>query len=489
VAALPSGVPNLDLLLGGGVPAGNLMLLVGQAGSGKTTLALQSAFHTAAQGSVVCYVSTTSEPSGRLLEHARSYEFYDERVLGRRLFLISVYPLIEQGLDAVRAAMEREVREHGATLLILDGLTTISELEPDPRERRRFVYVLGAMLSTLGCTLLVTSSRTDATGSQGLAEFTMADVLVKLTQTVIGTRSERQLQVVKVRGQSPVLGIHTVSLDRLGLTIFPRFEALAYTGEIRAPRERTTTGVAEIDAMISGGLPAGSVTALAGSVGTGKTLLALQFLLEGARTGQKGLFVSARETRAELIDKARSFGYDLETPLADGSILFEYLPPVDLLIDRAMNIIAETLARGDCRRCVVDGIEQMMEAIAGESRRRTMMDVLAGLLRSRGVTAVIPVAVSQIVGPELDLEHTPMAALAQNLILLRYVEYRGELHRILSLLKVRDSDFDPSIRRYTITGSGLRVLARTDDADALLTGIARLASEARVKRSAEPEDE
>ena len=482
----PSGVPGLDRVLAGGVPGGDMLLVTGAAGSGKTTLSLQVAFHAAARGSSACFVSTASESPSRLLEHARSYAFYDEEVVGRDLSLLSVFPLIDEGLQPVREALEREVRENEATLLVLDGLMSLYDLRPDPREIRRFLYDLSATLSTLGCTLLVTSSRVDLDDPSRAAEVTMADVLIQLSQRLEGSHARRYLQAVKVRGRSPLLGLHSVKIDERGLTVFPRFESLASSAEPPLVPERVSSGLPELDAMISGGLPAGSVTALAGAVGTGKTLLGLHFLLEGAARGETGVLLTLRETERELIAKARGFGLDLETPIRDERILVVRHSPVDLVVDPVMQGLDGILARGDARRFVLDGAAELFQPIPDAVRRRALMHVLSELLRSRGITAVISVPVSQIVGPELDLERTPLAAFAHNLLLMRYVEFEGELHRILSILKVRDSDFDASIRRYVIEGGGLRILAPARTAEGLLAGISRLPSEARVKRTAGP---
>jgi circadian clock protein KaiC len=315
----------------------------------------------------------------------------------------------------------------------------------------------------------------------------MADVLIHLTQSVERTGARRFLQAVKVRGQTPLLGLHTVRIDERGMQSFPRFESLAGTASDAVPQGRRASGLSQLDEMLSGGLPNGSVTALAGAVGTGKTLLSLQFLLEGAHRGEPGLLVSLRETRAELIAKARAFGMDLDTPIRSGGIRFVHRSPVDLAVDEAMHALVGKL--GGVQRFVLDSILELLEPISEEPRRRTLLHVLADQLRSHAITAMIPVSVSQAVGPELDLERTPLAALAHNLLLMRYVEYQGELHRILSLLKVRDSDFDASIRHYMITSEGLRLFAPADTAQGLLSGISHLASEARVKRPAGQEGE
>jgi circadian clock protein KaiC len=489
MVAQSSGVPQLDQVLGGGIPTGDLVLVTGAAGSGKTTLALQMAFDLAARGEVACFVSSTSESPKRLLEHARTYHFYDESQVGKGLVLLNVFPLIQEGLEPVRHALEREVRAHDCRLLVLDGLMTMYDLHPEPREVRRFLYELTSLLSTLGCTLLITSSRADQGEPAQAAELTMADVLIRLEQRVQGTRAQRTVQVVKVRGQTPLGGVHAVRLDYRGLAVFPRFESLARPADTPLPAGRTSSGLPELDEMLFGGLPVGSVSVLAGSVGTGKTLLSLQFLLDGAQRGEAGMLMSLRETEAELVAKARGFELDLETPIRDGRIRIAHHSPVDLSVDETMHGLIQELEEKPVQRFVLEGIMELLEPIPEEVRRRALMHVIAEQLASRGISAMVPVAVSQAVGPELDLRRTPLATLAHNLLLMRYVGYQGELHRILSVLKIRDSDFDASIRRYMISSEGLHLLARADTDEGLLSGISHLASEARVKRAVEADGE
>lgn len=285
-----------------------------------------------------------------------------------------------------------------------------------------------------------------------------------------------------MRGQTPLLGLHSARVDRSGITVFPRFESLAGPGELPIRDEHVWSGLPELDAMLAGGRRSGSTTVLAGAVGTGKTLLGLQFLLEGARTGQPGLLVSLLETEAEFIAKASRFGLELESAIRDGDIVVSHRIPVDLSVDSLMYELSGANERVRPRRFVLEGVEELLEPIAEESRRRSLMHVLAGLIRARGTTAIIPVVVAKAIGPELGLELTPIAALAHNLMLMRHVEDRGELYRILSILKMRDSDFDASIRRYTITSAGLRILTQSKTATGLLAGIDGRSSEAGVER-------
>lgn len=479
---LPSGVPNLDLILGGGIPEGDVLLLVGPAGSGKTTMCLQIAFHLAAEGHNVLYVSTLSEPPMRLLRHIRTFSFYNENAIGKQLVLLNVYPLIKQSLEAVTDALISAVRKHKSKLLIIDGLTTFHDLHPQSPEMRTFVYELGASLATLECTLLVAS-----TGMQGAPEYqfpevTLADSIIELGKHQIGNRTVRTIRTDKVRGQAPLLGLHSLRIDQQGVAAFPRNESFPAGGEVGLGRERVSLGLPELDRMMSGGPRAGSATLLAGALGTGKTLTCLHFLLEGASRGEKGVLVEFRETPRHLMDKARALGLDLEGAVASGAITIMYWSPVDLALDEITWELRATLDRLAPQRLAVDSMADIEAAFEDDRRPRGYMASLARLLRSKGVTSLLTKEVAQVVGPELDYSDTPLAVLIDNLVQLRYVEFRGVIYRALSVIKMQDSDLDRSTRLYVIGDQGLHVLTREETAEGVLAGIARLPSELRVKR-------
>jgi len=479
---LQTGVPNLDLILGGGIPEGDVLLVVGPAGSGKTTLVFQMAFHVASSGGKALYASTLSEPPTRLLRHLRGFSFFDESLIGQRLFLVSTYPTIKQGLERVADALIQAVKEDQATLVIIDGLMAIRDLHPDTPELRSFIYELGATLSTLGCTVLLTSSEAERPGGEPLPEFTMADGILELSRQDIGTRTVRTVRSAKMRGLPNLLGLHSMQITSHGVTVYPRIESVFQPADIGMGPERLPIGLPELDEMMRGGPLQGSVTLLAGALGTGKTLSCLHFIHEGARRGERGLIVGFRENARQLLDKARSFGLDLESAVKEGLVVIIHRPPVDLDIDQITWDIWCQVQRFSPRRLALDSIADLEAALFDQRRQRGYMVALAGSLRSRGVTALMTMEVAQAVGPELDFSDTPLAVLFENLLLYRSVEFRGELYRILSVTKMRDSDYDHSIRQYTITENGLKVLTRTETAEGVLMGIARLPAEMRVKR-------
>ena len=485
-----TGIPNLDLILGGGIPEGDVLLMVGPPGSGKTTLALQMAFHTALSGQNALYISTLSESPTTLVRHIRAFSFFDESLIGKKLFLLNIYPLIKQDLGKVVDMLIQEVKAREAKLVIIDGMMTIHDLHPGAWEMRAFIYELGATLATLDCTTIVTSSAIEHAIEHQFPEFTVADGIVELGKQDIGAQTVRTIKVGKIRGLAPILGQHSLRIDSGGITVFPRIESVFELQDIGISPKRVSLGLPELDAMAFGGLPAGSVTVLAGALGTGKTLICLHYIMEGARQGEKGLMVGFRETPRLLIDKARGFGMDLEAAIRDGLVTILHIPPTDATINEITWKILSEVERFAPQRLALDSLTELEQAVFDERHQRRYMATLVNLLRSKDITSLMAKEIPQIVGPELDFSDTPLAFLAENLVLLRFVEFRGELLHIISILKMRDTDHDYSIRQCIINDKGLKVLGRIETAEGVLTGIARLTTEMRVKgRTSEPRRE
>jgi circadian clock protein KaiC len=216
------------------------------------------------------------------------------------------------------------------------------------------------------------------------------------------------------------------------------------------------TGIPNLDLLLGGGVPAADVMLV--------------------------LCVGLRETPRELVAKAARLGIDLEGAIRKERVVLVHHSPIELVADELGWKVIEALERLGPARMVIDGIADLERSLPAE-RAWGWIASLIRRLHGLGVTSLVLKEVAQVVGPELDFSDTPLAVLAESSMLFRYVELEGRLIRILSVLKMADGECDVSIRQYTITDGGLRVLGPAQSAAGLLTGIARLGSERRIKRS------
>jgi circadian clock protein KaiC len=465
-----TGIPNLDLLFGGGIPKRQTLIVTGSPGGGKTILANQIAFLAAARGLPVVFCTLTSEPHDKLVEQLAGFKFFRRELLGEAVFLISAYPAMKKSGKEALDLLLGAVRERGARLLVIDGLRSMRDLWRDEARIREFLYELAAALAAMDCVGLITTEYPIAT-LLDLPEATTLDAILSLTIKHHGVRRLRRAEVVKMRGRPHLSGEHFLEIGEEGIRIVPRIEALAPPAVDFVPGdERAAFGVPELDALLDGGLPAGTTTMLAGSLGIGKTLFSLQFALNGVRKGEKTLFVGFVEEPGVLAARALRIGLDLRPFVASAALQIFYHPPTEMEADSLVDRVLAEIARRGTRRLVIDGLGALERSVADVDRRELFLGALSVRLRLAGVTTVFTKEVPKIAGTDLDFSSTPIAILGENLLLLRFVELQGRVHRILSVLKMRNSKYQSDLREFEITDQGIRVLAPLRSAQGLLTG-------------------
>ena len=481
---LESGVPHLDQLLGGGLSVGSLSLIIGLPGSGKTTMASQIALHAARHGKQALILTALSESTNKMIEHLRGFSFFDPSLIGGRVQFLSLQGILSQGLQAASEAIIMEARRVKAHIVILDGFRGMSGVDKDAQVAREFLYTVGTTLSTLGATMVVTSE-TDPRDPTFFPESTTADIIIGLYYQLKGVRQMRGVEIIKARAAAPLPGLHALTLGADGAHIYPQLEervAAEVMGgdaqtqgaallrepphQAQGPVRRADFGLPEFDTMLQGGLPERTSTLLAGSLGTGKTLLALYYALAGIRAGERVVFLGFRETRDQLIQAAAPFSIGAELVRAlepDGGLTFLETPPIklnaDILADRVLTAIDAVGAH----RLVIDSIAEIEQAILRSLDPERLADYMAALLsamRTRDVTALFIKETDKALTTSLDLSADALSILAECMILLQHVPHGGSLRRIISILKMRFSNHDSTLREFRITApEGLQVLA------------------------------
>jgi circadian clock protein KaiC len=482
---IPSGVLGLDAVLDGGFLQGGTYIVAGMPGTGKTILGNQICFHHVAQGGRVVYVTLLAETHGRMLAHLRGMAFFSEEPLASALHYVSAYRVLTQeGLKGLLEMLRQLIREHHASMLVLDGLVSASASAPNELAFKEFVHELNTLVSVIGCTtFLLTNGHSP---EDVHPEHTMVDGLIELTDELIGVRAVRELIVRKFRGSAHLRGRHVFQISQQGITVYPRAEAMlsdpiAIPGEYKT---RVPVGVPALDEMLHGGLLRGSATLLMGPSGSGKTLLGLQFLAQGVAKGEPCLYFGFYESPPRLVGKGQGIGLDLLGAVRGGLLEMIWQPPVELVLDAlAVKILAAIKRRG-VHRLLVDGLMGFKESTVHTERINRFFAAFTNELRALEVTTVFTEEMRMLFGPELETPVKGLSALVENHLFLRQLEWKGELRRVLAILKTRESGHDSSLRELIIGDSGIQLGGRFDSTGAVLTDSGLPIAQQRPRRSA-----
>lgn len=484
-----TGSSQLDLILGGGLPRGALTIILGPPGSGRTTLACQIAFAGAQRGQPAVVFTTLAEPPTKLLAHLSHYQFYVPEFIGEQVQVYPLKELLPVGETLSIHEVVKVVRTARARWVVVDDFHGLGEWAEDPRWARQLLSSLGTQLSLLGVTTLLTSEGA-AHAPLPLPEMMTADVLLGLSFTLAGMRMHRELEVIRARGQAPLLGRHSLALSQRGVEVFPRMETRV-TGAARqdqppvapspgTPLERVTFGLHELDALLGGGFTPQTSTVLAGSLGTGKTLLALSFALAGVQHGESVLWLSFQETVEHLVRKVDSFaqGPAIRAALAPGGrLMVQHWDPVELDPDQVATELLAAVTRTGARRLIIDSLNELERAVVstcGAERVPSYLTALLLVLRRQGVTVLALKETPKIIAAEFDFSTEPIAVVAQNILLLHQVVWREQVHRILSVLKMSFAAHETTLREVRIAApTGFQVLARAEGEAEVLRELTR----------------
>jgi circadian clock protein KaiC len=477
-----TGVPGLDAITSGGLLRGGVYIVEGEPGSGKTILGNQICFHRAARGENTLYITLLAESHQRMIAHLRGMSFFDPALVGESIYYVSAFKVLEaEGLEGLLASIQQSVDQRRASFVVLDGLVSAEEFAPSPRAFKKFIHGLQTVSGMVGCTVLLLSSAVRTRGIQ--PEHTMVDGLIELGETLVGVQSIRHILVRKLRGAAQLRGRHSVEITSDGITVRPRIETQlrgrAEEDWTTRPEGSADFGVVGLDAMLGGGLPRASNTVVLGPSGSGKTMLALQFLSAGASHGEVGLYLGFYERPTELLAKDRRLGLGLGDATAKALVHLLWEAPIEGVLDTVVERLLRGISELGARRVCFDGLHGFRHHAEYPDRTRAVFSALADELSRRGVTTLFTLETPDLVGPRIEVPIDGVSPLADNLVLLRHVEMRSQLYRLLSILKVRDRNYDGGIREFQITDRGLKVADTFESAEQILTGAARTVPEPR----------
>jgi circadian clock protein KaiC len=469
---LSTGSDAFDRILGGGLPARTMNIVAGEPGAGKSIFALQMLFHQARQGRKGLYLTTLSESSLKLIGYMQQFAFFDESLVSESRLVIGDVGSVARtaGLDGTLAEISRRVERDQPALVVIDSFKALRDAEASAQAMRAFVYDLTIQLSTWGATGLLVGEYTSEEIA-GFSEFAIADGIIRFSNRRQELRAIREVEVLKLRGSEVVTGGHFFEIGREGLAFFPRVRGPEGPGaDPETPDERVRTGAAGLDEMFGGGLPSASATVLQGGTGTGKTLLALQFLLAGARNGEPGIHFTLEETPNQLRRIARGIGWDLRPLEERGLLTFCYVSPVELSTDRFLDQARQDVVRRGARRVVLDSLTSIALGVPSKRRFKELVYAVTKHFRAVGATLVMTMEIADLLG-SAQLSGHGISFASDNVIQLKYVEVDGQLERGISVLKARGVRHATDVRRLTIGEGRIEVEAAFAGLRGVLSGL------------------
>jgi len=472
---LATGIPGLDDIMGGGLPEYSFSIVAGAPGTGKTTLAHQFVFANATPERPALYFTVLGEPAMKMLRYQQQYRFFDAAKLNTAIRFINLSQVVlEKDLDAVMGEIAKEVEAAHPAIVVVDSFRTVLRKVPaaaSEMELQAFVQRLALYLTSWQATTFLLGEYGEG-DMRDNPIFTVADGLIWLYQSVERNSIVRKLQIMKLRGQASVPGLHTFRITEAGLQAFPR--TMGMTGRKRKmPSERRLSiGIPELDRMMGGGIPEGDSVLVGGSSGTGKSILATQFIAEGLRQGEPGIVAVFEERPHEYVGRANAFGLNLESPQQAGDLHVLYLRPLDLSVDETMQEILKAVQDIAAKRVVIDSLAGFEMALAPSFRAdfRESLYRMIGALTGAGVTVLSTVELEESFTKFPFSTHS-ISFLTDDIIRLRYVEIEGRLRKILTVIKMRGGNHCKEIREYEITSQGLIVGECIKNYRGLISGI------------------
>lgn len=456
-----TGIPGLDDVLHGGFPRGNLYLIDGDPGTGKTTLAMRFLLEGVRRGERVLYV-TMSESTEEMQAAARSH--------GWSLDGVSIHELATEnglGMDAQYTVFQPSEVELGNTMqdvyqmveriqptrVVIDSLSEMRLLARDPLRYRRQVILLKDYFKDRTCTVVLLDDRTVEANDRQLHSIAHGVIRLEQMPREYGP-ARRRLHVIKLRGSAYRDGFHDFVIRRGGLAVFPRLVALEHEGSATAAT--VSTGMAALDEMLGGGLTTGTTTLITGPAGAGKSLLAMSCAAAAARDGRCVSFLLFEEEQRTVLGRAAAVGIPLQAELDRHHAIIRCVNPAELSPGEFVHLVRDSIERrGGASVVVIDSLNGYLASMPEEGMLGSHFRELFSYLRQCGVLTICTMALHGIIGQMQA--NVDVSYLADTVVLLRFFEREAALHRAISIVKRRGSHHDNKVRELRISDQGLSV--------------------------------
>ena len=473
---LGSGVPGLDEVLGGGLPAQCLYLVEGNPGVGKTTLALQFLLEGRARGERGLYV-TLSETKDELETVARSHAWdleglsiielsTVERALGGGKGGATLFHPSEVELGQLSKMLLEEARRIRPHRLVLDSLSEVRMMAQSPLRYRREILSLKQRFAELGCTVLMLDDRSQAGTDAQVHSIVHGALSLDAAPLKYGI-FRRTLAATKIRGVRFREGNHDYVIHTGGLRVFPRLIAAEHHTPFRKTVARS--GNEQLDVLLGGGLHYGTSNLLIGPAGSGKSTIASMFAHAAAKRGEQADYYVFDETITTLCERAADMHLDFAPLMQAGRLRLRQMDPAQISPGELAHRIRQSVEAEGTRVVVLDSLNGYVTAMPHEEFLHLHLHELLSYLNQQGVMTVMVLAQHGLIGTmgtPIDVSY-----LADSVIITRFFEALGEIRKAISIIKKRSGPHEGAVRQLTMGRGGVEVGPPLADFQGVLTGV------------------
>ncbi len=470
-----TGVTGLDDILSGGLPGGQMYLLEGTPGTGKTTIALQFIRTAILAGEKALYI-TLSESKRELEASARSHgwkneeleiaEFVPEEASLSLEQQYSVFHPSEVELASTITKLTDLIEKVKPVRLVIDSLSELRLLAADTMRYRRQLLALKQFFAGRETTVLLLDDRSAEGSDMQLQSIAHGVLRLDKVARSYGT-NRRQIEILKLRGSSFREGSHDYTIETGGIRIYPRL--IANEHESSFENDRVKSGISGLDEMFGGGLNRGSSTLLIGPTGAGKSTLAIQYAHAAAKRGDRAIVYSFDEVLRTAVERAEALGIRVREEMEKGTLAMSQIDPAELSPGEFIWQIRKDVEERDTRVVVIDSLNGFLNAMPGEKDLILQLHELIAFLNQKGVITFLILTQHGLVGSmhaEIDVSY-----LADTVLLLRYFEARGEIRQVVSVLKQRVGRHERTLREFYLGEDGISVGEPLTNFKGILTGV------------------
>jgi circadian clock protein KaiC len=469
---LSTGVPGLDEILCGGLTAARIYLVEGSPGTGKTTLGLQFLLEGLAKGESGLYI-TLSETADELDAVAEShnwsidelsiYELADDNRLDPDTQQSILHPS-ELELDETSSEVMEQVDRINPARVVFDSLSEMRLLAQNPLRYRRQILALKQFFASRSCTVLLLDDKSHQ-ADHHLHSIAHGVLSLEQMPQEFG-KERRRINIIKMRGIKFRGGYHDYLLNTGGIRVFPRPMAAEQDGEFVPIAQ--STGSPGFDALLGGGLVAGTNTLIMGPSGVGKTTVTVRCMLSAMERGEHAAFYLFDEGLGTFLARSAALGMDLRPHIASGLLSLHHVDPAELSPGQFAQMVRDAVD-GGARFVVIDSLNAYLQAMPGEHYLVLQMHELLSYLNQKGVTTALVMGEHGLVGTlERDVD---LSFLSDSTVLLRYFEAAGRLRRAITVVKSRTASHALTIHEFLMHADGIEVGEPLEGFEGVLTGL------------------